>query len=189
MSSTVPAASGTAAAAATMVEAFRITSQSLADRVAIRTKDDEFTLTWAQWRARSLDLAGGLYELGLRRGQTMAIMLGNRPEFHIADIAAVMLGATPFSIYQTYTPEQIEFLLADAESHVAIIESQYLERFLQARNELTTVEHVILVDPPADGALADGILTLEQVSNMPGEPQSCGRPSSTPRHRSTARTC
>jgi long-chain acyl-CoA synthetase len=162
MSSTAPAASG-AAAAATMVEAFRITSQSLADRVAIRTKDDEFTLTWDQWRARSLDLAGGLYKLGLRRGQTMAIMLGNRPEFHIVDIAAVMLGATPFSIYQTYTPEQIAFLLSDAEPQIAIVERQYLERFLAARSELATVEHVILVDPPAEGARPDGVLTLEQV--------------------------
>jgi long-chain acyl-CoA synthetase len=163
MQSTAPAGPSNATEASTMVEAFRITSHKLADHVAIRTKDDEFTLTWAQWRTRALDLAGGLYELGLRRGETMAIMLGNRPEFHIADIAAVMLGATPFSIYQTYTPQQIEFLLADAEARVAIIESQHLENFLRARNELTTVEHVILVDPPADGALPDGILTLEEV--------------------------
>ena len=39
-------------------------------------------------------------------------MLGNRPEFHLADLAAVMLGATPFSIYMTYAPDQIAFVVS-----------------------------------------------------------------------------
>ena len=38
-------------------------------------------------------------------------MLGNRPEFHIADLAVAMLGATPFSIYVTYPAEEIEYLM------------------------------------------------------------------------------
>src|SRR5215469_4251976 len=88
--------------AATIVEAFDITCAAHADDVAIRTKGDAQTLTWAQWRTRTRDLAGGLHRLGLRRGETLALLLGNRPEFHVADMAAVTLGATPFSIYQTY---------------------------------------------------------------------------------------
>ena len=73
-----------------MVQAFELTSAALADRVAIRTKGDEQTLTWAQWRRRVRDLAGGLQRLGLERGQTLALLLGNRPEFHVADMAAVL---------------------------------------------------------------------------------------------------
>ena len=38
-------------------------------------------------------------------------MLCNRPEFHLCDLAVMMLGATPFSIYNTYTPEQIRYLV------------------------------------------------------------------------------
>ena len=41
-------------------------------------------------------------------------MLTNRPEFHPVDSAAMHLGATPFSIYNTYTPDQINFLVNDA---------------------------------------------------------------------------
>ncbi len=37
-------------------------------------------------------------------------MIGNRPEFHICDLAGMMVGAAPFSIYNTYTPEQIAYL-------------------------------------------------------------------------------
>src|SRR5260221_328873 len=107
--------------AATIAEAFRITSAAKADETAVRTKGDEQTLTWAQLRGRVDALAGGLAKLGVQRGDTVALMLSNRPEFHVADLAAVMLGATPFSIYQTYAPNQIEFVVSDAEARVAIV--------------------------------------------------------------------
>jgi long-chain acyl-CoA synthetase len=154
-----------AAHAATMVQAFEITSAALGDRVAIRTKGDEQTLTWTQWRRRVRDLAGGLQRLGLRRGETLALLLGNRPEFHVADMAAVTLGATPFSIYQTYAANQIEFVVSDAAARIAIVESQYLQRLLQARRNLPRLEHVILVDPPPGGEGAGGgeVLTLADV--------------------------
>jgi long-chain acyl-CoA synthetase len=146
-----------------MVEAFERTCAARGDRVAIRTKDDAQTLTWAQWRRRVRDLAGGLHRLGLRRGETLAIMLGNRPEFHVVDMAAVTLGATPFSIYQTYASNQIEFVVSDADARIAVVQSEYLERLLEARRNLPGLEHVILVDPPADGPLPEGVLTLAQV--------------------------
>jgi long-chain acyl-CoA synthetase len=156
-------APSSAAHATTMVQAFELTSSAFADRVAIRTKDDEQTLTWAQWHRRARDLAGGLHLLGLRRGETMAILLANRPEFHVADMAAVTLGATPFSIYQTYAPNQIEFVVSDAAARIAIVESQYLDGLLEARRSLPRLEHVILLDPPADGTLPEGVITLAQV--------------------------
>ncbi len=158
----VPTAAN-AATAATMVEAFEITSSALGDRVAIRTKDDEQTLTWAQWRQRARNLAGGLHRLGLRRGDTLAIMLGNRPEFHIVNIAAVTLGATPFSIYQTYAANQIEYLVSDAAARIAVVERQYLDRLLEARDNLPHLERVILIDPPEGESLLGGVLTLAEV--------------------------
>ena len=60
-------------------------------------------------------------------------MLSNRPEFHLCDLAAMMLGATPFSIYNTYTPEQISYLVSDAEARILICEQQYLPQVLEAR--------------------------------------------------------
>jgi long-chain acyl-CoA synthetase len=158
--------------ATTIVEAFELTSSRLADRVAIRTKGDEQTLTWAQWRRRVRDLAGGLHRLGLRRGQTLAIMLSNRPEFHIVDLAAVTLGATPFSIYQTYAANQIEYVVADADAHIAVVERQYLERFLEARDNLPHLERVIVLDHPDEESLSEGVLTLDEVEAFGRDPQT-----------------
>jgi long-chain acyl-CoA synthetase len=135
-----------AVGARTMTEAFRMTVEDHPDRVAVRTKDDEVSLTWAQLRDRVDALAGGLARLGVGRGDTVALMLGNRPEFHIADLAAMTLGAAPFSVYQTFTPEQIAFVVGDAGARVAIVEEQYLARFAAARASLPELEHVIVVE-------------------------------------------
>ncbi len=92
--------------ASTIAQAFRITAAERADEVAIRTRADEFSITWGELRERVDALAGGLAKLGVQRGDTVALMLSNRPEFHLCDLAAMMLGATPFSIYNTTRPSR-----------------------------------------------------------------------------------
>jgi long-subunit acyl-CoA synthetase (AMP-forming) len=144
-----------AVSAATLAEAFRITAAERADEVAIRTKADAYTITWGELRGRVDALAGGLAKLGLERGQTIALLIGNRPEFHLCDLAAMMLGATPFSIYSTYTAEQIRYLISDADAHILICEQKFLAQVLEARAEEPGLEHVIVVDgEPPEGTLA-----------------------------------
>src|SRR4051794_19258576 len=82
----------------TMCAAFQVTAGEVPDRVAIRTKGDELSMTWRQYAERVERLAAGLAGLGLRRGDTIGLMLNNRPEFHLVDSAAMHLGATPFSV-------------------------------------------------------------------------------------------
>jgi long-chain acyl-CoA synthetase len=149
----------TAVEAGTVAEAFRLTVAEREDEIAIRTKGDAFTITWAALQARVDALAGGLAKLGVKRGETVALMLCNRPEFHLCDLAAMMLGATPFSIYNTYSPEQIRYLLEDAEAKVLICEQQYLPQVLEARAGVETLEHVIVID----GDAPEGTLALAEV--------------------------
>ncbi|HTZ64763.1 MAG TPA: long-chain fatty acid--CoA ligase [Solirubrobacteraceae bacterium] len=145
--------------AGTLAEAFRITAAQREDEVAIRTKGDAFAITWGELRERVDALAGGLAKLGLNRGETLALMLSNRPEFHLCDLAGTMLGATPFSIYNTYTAEQIRYLLEDADATIIICEQQFLSQVLEAREHVSGVEHVIVVD----GEAPTGTLALDQV--------------------------
>ena len=133
-------------AAATIAEAFRNTVEEHPDRVAVRTKDDEVSLTWSELRDRVDALAGGLAKLGVRRGDNVALMIGNRPEFHVADLAVMTLGATPFSIYTTFSPEQIAYVVGDAEAKVALIEAQYADRFTAARADLPKLDHALVLE-------------------------------------------
>jgi long-subunit acyl-CoA synthetase (AMP-forming) len=145
--------------APTVAEAFRITAEQKPDNVAVRNRDDSVSITWGELRDRADALSGGLAKLGLGPGDTVALMFGNRPEFHISDLAAMTLGAVPFSIYQTYTPEQIQYLISDSGARIAIVEQAYLDRVLEARRELPDLEHVIVVD----GEAPEGVTPLSEV--------------------------
>jgi long-chain acyl-CoA synthetase len=148
MATTAAPVSRRALQARSIAEAFRITAEDYPDRVAVRTKGDEVSLTWGELRERVDALAGGLAALGVGRGDTVALMLSNRPEFHIADLAVMSLGAVPFSIYLTSAPEQIAYVVADAGAKVAIVEAEYVDR-------LPPLEHVIVVDGDGPLRLAD----------------------------------
>jgi long-chain acyl-CoA synthetase len=149
MATTAAPVSRRALQARSIAEAFRITAEDFPDRVAVRTKDDSVSLTWGELRERVDALAGGLAGLGVQRGDTVALMLSNRPEFHLADLAVMSLGAVPFSIYLTSSPEQIAYVVGDAGAKVAIVEAQYVDA-------LPPMEHVIVID-------GDGPLRLEDV--------------------------
>jgi long-chain acyl-CoA synthetase len=145
-SSTISPTVGRAVDAPTLGEALRRTAINHPDIVAVRTPDDSVSLTWSELLQRVHDVAGGLAKLGVGRRDTVAIMLGNRPEFHIVDLAAAMLGATPFSIYLTYPAQDIQYLISDAGATVAIVEQAYLAPLVQARKNLPNLAHVIVVD-------------------------------------------
>jgi long-chain acyl-CoA synthetase len=123
----------------TVAEAFQKTAARHPDRCALRLKDDELSITWAEYADKVRRTAAGLAGLGLERGGAMGIMLTNRPEFHWFDAAALHLGATPFSIYNTYAPEQIDYQLQDAGARIVITEKAFADR-------IRGVEHVIVVD-------------------------------------------
>jgi long-subunit acyl-CoA synthetase (AMP-forming) len=164
-SSLISPAVGRAVDAPTVSEALRRTAANHPDIVAVRTVDDSVSLTWHELLQRVDAVAGGLGRLGVARGDTVALMLGNRPEFHIVDLAAATLGATPFSIYLTYPPDDIRYLIEDAGSAVAIVEQAYLEPLLKARQDLPNLAHVIVVD----GEAPEGTIPLADVEGSDPE--------------------
>jgi long-subunit acyl-CoA synthetase (AMP-forming) len=151
--------------ATTIAEAFRQTVERKPDEVAVRTKGDAFTITWGQLRDRVDALAAGLAGLGLKKDDSVALMFANRPEFHLCDLAVMMVGGTPFSIYNTYAPNQIAFVVSDAGARILMTEQAYLPQVLEARKELPDLEHVIVVD----GDPPEGCVSLADVEGAGGE--------------------
>jgi long-chain acyl-CoA synthetase len=167
--------------ASTVAEAFQATAAAHPDRCALRTKGDAFSMDWREYAEKVEQTAGGLAALGLGRGDTMAIMLTNRPEFHWFDSAALHLGATPFSLYNTYTTEQIQYQVSDAGARILVTEEAFADRAegLEGLERLIVVERGELPPMRADfdfqaawrSVQPDDLLTLIYTSGTTGPPK------------------
>jgi long-chain acyl-CoA synthetase len=143
---------------ATFCAAFQETAARHAAKVAIRSPGGSVALTWGEYASRVQQIAAGLARLGIGRGDTVAIMMTNRPEFHLLDTAIIHLGAVPFSVYNTFAPGQIQHVLDDAGARVVVAEEQFAAR-LQAAADETAVRHIVYVDDAPGRSLA-----LDQVA-------------------------
>ncbi|MGW0182472.1 AMP-dependent synthetase/ligase, partial [Nocardia sp. NPDC003345] len=143
----------------TVPAAFQQTLTLRPDAVALRTVGGTQEITWREYGERVRVLAAGLAALGLRRGDTVGIMLTNRPEFNLLDTAALHVGATPFSVYNTCSAEQIAHVFTNAGNKIVITEQQFLDVIRAAG---VPIEHLVVVDGPAEGAK-----TLADLENNP----------------------
>src|SRR3954447_7379743 len=139
----------------TLPAAFQQTVTAHPHRVALASADGSVRLTWRQYGERVERLARGLASLGVGRGDAVGLMLTNRPEFHLVDTAALHVGATPFSVYNTLAPEQIAHLFGNAGNRVVICEEQFLDQIRAAAAATqTAVEHIVCVDAAPEGTIA-----------------------------------
>ena len=110
----------------TLCSAFQDIAARQPDLVALRTPGDAVSLRWREYAERVRGVAAGLAALGVGRGDTVGIMLTNRPEFHVVDAGALHLGAVPFSVYNTLAAEQLAYVFGNAGNTVVITEEQFL---------------------------------------------------------------
>ena len=152
----------------TVVAALRRNAIDHPSLTAVRTADDAVSLTWLELRGAVDDFAAGLSKAGMGRGETAALMMGNRPEFQVADLAVLTAGGTPFSIYQTYTAEQVAYVVGDAGSKIAIVAAEYVAVVREAQKLVDCLETISCVDGAVDGA-ADWKDFIEADSGFDGD--------------------
>jgi long-subunit acyl-CoA synthetase (AMP-forming) len=142
--------------ASTLCEAFQVTAAARAGAGALRTPGDGTSIKFGEYAERVRAIAGGLAGLGVGHGDTVGIMLVNRPEFHLVDTAALHLGATPFSVYNTSPADQIQYLFGNAQNSVVVTE----RGFLPVLRAIKGIDHVVLIDGDEAGTLS--LSQLEQ---------------------------
>ena len=136
---------------ATMCEAFQRTASIDPDAVSLMTPGGTQTMTWREYAAQVRKVAAGLAGLGVRRGDTVSLMMGNRIEFYPLEVGAQHLGATSFSVYNTLPAEQMTYLFDNAGTKVAICEEQYVDRI---RASGAAIEHIVCIDGSPAGTIS-----------------------------------
>ncbi|MEV1070224.1 AMP-binding protein, partial [Streptomyces sp. NPDC050263] len=124
-------------------QAFQRTAAVDPDAIALRTVGGSRTLSWRELADEVRVLAAGLAGLGIRHGDTVALMMSNRTEFYPVDLAVQHLGATPFSVYNTLAPVQLAHVLRNSGSGTVVCEARYQDT---DRGCGVPVEHVNVED-------------------------------------------
>jgi long-chain acyl-CoA synthetase len=117
--------------------------------------------TLQDYRDNVAKAAAGLLAAGLAPGERVLLLMRNRPDFHWLDVAAQFCRATPVSIYNSSSPEEIQYLSNHAEAEIAIVEDAgFLERMLKVRGDLPLLKQIYVIEPP-EGTLPDGVQPIE----------------------------
>ena len=121
-----------------------------AGRPAYRHKDLGIwqVWTWAQVEEEARAYAAGLSRLGLRRGDTIAIVGSNRPKLYWSIMAAQMLGAVPVPVYADAVAEELAYVLAHSEVRFAAVEDQeQVDKIRSVSERLPKLEQVVYDEP------------------------------------------
>ena len=142
----------------TVLEIFEATAHAQADRPAMARKRGgtwERT-TWRGYRDAVRQAARALVATGVKPGQGVVILAFNRPEWYVANLAAIAVGARPAGIYTNSTPEQCRYVTEHAEAAVAFVENRdALDRLQGAGGRPNGLAAVVLMDgAPEPGVLA-----------------------------------
>lgn len=112
--------------------------------------------SWKAYREESRRAARGFMARGLKPGQGVAILSFNRPEWFIADVAAIMAGGVPAGIYISCSPEQCQYITDHCEAPILVLEdSAQLEKIRKVRDQLPLLTTIVMLDgtDPADDVL------------------------------------
>jgi len=128
------------------------------------------SLSWAEAAREVRRLARGLAALGIGRGERVALVAENRPEWVIADFAIMSAGAITVPAYVTNTVEDHRHVFATSGASAVIVSKPPLSaRVLAAANQVATMHTVIAIEPAAGQASAVDVLSWNDVLTKGGE--------------------
>jgi long-chain acyl-CoA synthetase len=160
---TVPAAEASTGST-TMADMARLAAERGGSAPALRYKSDgEWRdVSYAELGDAAREVALGLADLGIEKGERVGILSHTRPEWTYANLGILSSGAVSVSIYQTNSPEECHYVLHHSESRAVFAEDgEQLAKVRKVRSELPELRFVIAMAP--DTGLREGELSLEEL--------------------------
>lgn len=111
-------------------------------------------ISWQRFEQETFDFAVALLSLGLKRGGSICILMGNVPEWPISDIGSIMAGGVGVGLYPTSSAEQIAYIINHSDAEFVLIDSsEQLQKVLSIRDQLAKVRHIIALNAESDGTI------------------------------------
>jgi len=138
------------AEADTFPKLLRLNARQHAGEIALREKDLGLwrSLTWGEYQDRVKGFALGLLDLGIGRGDVVALIGDNRPDWVAGEIAAHALGAMSLGLYRDALEEEVAYLLTYGEARAVFAEDEeQVDKLLGLGERIPTVAHIVFSDP------------------------------------------
>ena len=133
--------------AQTIIEKFQERVRTHPTKVALRYRAGGAwrDITWGDYGKTVKRAAKALLATGYGHGDRVALLSGNRPEWHIADVASMTLGGATAAVYTTNSPEQVAYIVEHSESKFAFVDTNdQLEKILKMRSELPKLQKIVI---------------------------------------------
>jgi len=146
----------------TVADLAPLAAERHADLPAVTYKDSS-----GQWLSRTYSevgdivrqLALGLIELGIEKGDKVSILANTRPEWTYFDFAALSVGATVVPIYQTNSPDECRYVIENSDAKAVIVEDdEQLGKIDQIRDRVPKLEHVIRMEGSGGAISTDELI-------------------------------
>ena len=151
-------------AASTIIERFHERVAEHPDKVAFRyKKDGNWTdVSWREYGDTVKKVAKSLLSLGFQHSDKISLLSGNRPAWHITDVAAMSLGGATAAVYTTNSPEQVAYIVDHSDSKVAFVDTtDQLEKILKIRSDVPKLKKVVVFDGYQGDADNDFVMTWD----------------------------
>jgi long-chain acyl-CoA synthetase len=142
---------------ATLADLLPRAAQLYGSAPAIRYREggDWVSRSFEQVRDTVRELALGLAEIGIGKGDKVAIFANTRPEWTYFDFAALSLGAVGVPIYQTNSPEECQYVLDNSDAKAVVVEDdEQLEKIRRVRERLPLLEHMVRMTGSSEDAIS-----------------------------------
>jgi long-chain acyl-CoA synthetase len=152
-----------------VIERLERTAAARAEEPALawRGADGWSTTSWAEYRDLVFRAAAGMIRLGAPAGAGVAIHSANRPEWAIADLAAIAAGAIPTGIFVTNSIEQCAYVVDHTEARLAVVDTpEALEKLLAVRERVPRLATIVLVEGESD---APGVVSWRRLLELGAE--------------------
>jgi long-chain acyl-CoA synthetase len=133
----------------TMAGLAAVAARSHAGHPALKQKvgDEWVEVPYEELGETVSEVARGLMQLGLNRGDRIAILAHTRPEWTYANLGILAMGGASVSIYQTNSAEECHYVLEHSESSAVFVEDEeQLEKIRAIRDRLPSLQHVVILD-------------------------------------------
>lgn len=132
-----------------LFEKFKQTVEKYPKKVALKYKDEGRykSITFQELSSRVDSLMTGFHMFGIKKGDRVAILSENRPEWVIADLAIMGLGAISVPIHSVLTPHYVEYILNDSQCEVLLLSNQQqMDKVVKIKDNLTHLTNMICFD-------------------------------------------